>query len=365
MKTVTYEFQDIIVYVDDFDAPVSTTISYRNSVSSTGAPAPSPPPPIPAAKPSPLISNAPQLSPAPLSSPAPAPAVVVAPAKEAELGTGRASHPTQSEMAPIPSSSSSIPSHGGDSAAGPGFGSGISYTPYNSDNSCKSVQQVAEDLQQNSNYDVLRLYGTDCDQVANVIAATKGNIKLFLGIFDIDSIQSEVQQISSAVNGNWGIVNAVNVGNELVNSGKASVGQVTAAIDSARSALKAAGYGGPVVTVDTMIAMKNNPALCTVSDFCAINCHAFFDGNVLAEGAGDFVKNWAQQISEAAGGKTVVVTESGWPTQGDTNNKAIASLESHSTAISSLKSAFGGGQNLILYAMYNEGWKKDSGTTFG
>jgi len=201
--------------------------------------------------------------------------------------------------------------------------------------------------------------------VANVIAATKGKTKLFLGIFDINSIQSEVQKISSATNGNWGLVNTVSVGNELVNSGKASAGQVTAAIGSARSALKAAGYNGPVVTVDTMIAMKNNPTLCTASDFCAINCHAFFDGNVLAEGAGDFVKDWAQQVSKAAGGKPVVVTESGWPTQGGSNNKAVASQEAHSAAISSLKAAFGGGTNLILYGMYNEGWKKDSATTHG
>lgn len=130
-----------------------------------------------------------------------------------------------------------------------------------------------------------------------MIAATKGSVKLFLGIFDINSIQSEVQAISSAVNGNWGLVNTVNIGNELVNAGTASAGQITAAIGTARAALKTAGYNGPVVTVDTMVAMKNNPSLCTASDFCAINCHAFFDGNVLPDGAGDFVKNWAQQVS--------------------------------------------------------------------
>ena len=372
INSVTYEFQDIFVYVDDLNRPVSTTTTYRNllsstqvlappsssvaSVSATEIPSPSSQPAPPSPPPLPVIS----------SSSSPVPAAVVAPAKQEEPGGAQVPHPSQSEVASILSSPSPSPSHGGgDTSAGPGFGSAISYTPYNSDNSCKSAQQVAKDLQQISNYDVLRLYGTDCDQVANVIAATKGSVKLFLGIFDIDSIQSEVQTISSAVNGNWAIVNAINVGNELVNSGKASAGQVTAAIGSARSALKAAGYSGPVVTVDTMVAMKNNPSLCTASDFCAINCHAFFDGGVLAEGAGDFVKNWAQQVSEAAGGKTVVVTESGWPTQGGTNDKAIASPEAHTAAISSLKSAFGGGQNLILYAMYNEEWKKDSGTTFG
>ena len=114
-----------------------------------------------------------------------------------------------------------------------------------------------------------------------------------------------------------------------------------------------------------MIAMKNNIELCTASDFCAINCHAFFDANTLPSGAGAFVKNWAEQISQAAGGKTTVVTESGWPTQGDPNGVAVPSQANHETAIQSLKSSFAGGENLVLYGMYNDLWKKDSGTTFG
>lgn len=42
------------------------------------------------------------------------------------------------------------------------------------------------------------------------------------------------------------------VGNELVNTGKASASQVVAAIATAKAALKAAGFNGPVTTVDTM-----------------------------------------------------------------------------------------------------------------
>lgn len=111
--------------------------------------------------------------------------------------------------------------------------------------------------------------------------------------------------------------------------------------------------------------MKNNIELCTASDFCAINCHAFFDGNTLPEDAGQFVQNWVKQISEAAGGKTTIVTESGWPHQGDQNNKAIPSPENQAAAIASLKAAFGGGENLVLYNSYNDLWKSDSAGTFG
>ena len=313
---------------------------------SSSTPPPPPPPPQPnSSSPPPAPKPAPQ-QPSPAPHPAP--------------------QPTPAKPSLTPSKPSSPPgSPGGGSSGGPGFSSAISYTPYNADNSCKSASQVATDLQKVNSYQVIRLYGTDCNQVANVVAATKGNVHLFLGIFDINSIPSEVQAIKSGINGNWGIVNTVSVGNELVNSGKASAAQVIAAIATARSALQAAGYNGPVVAVDTMMAMKNNIGLCTASSFCAINCHAFFDGNTLPSGAGQFVKSWAQQISEAAGGKTTVITESGWPTQGNPNNKAIPSQENHQQAIASLKEAFGGGTNLVLYGMYNDLWKKDGPTTFG
>ncbi|KAK0516880.1 hypothetical protein JMJ35_000035 [Cladonia borealis] len=362
IQTVTYQFQDVIVYMDDNENPVSTTTVYRNLVSPTSSatsappaaesatttaapPAPPPPPPPPSSS-----SSAPGPQPAP-SQPAPPPPP--------------APQPSESNPVSAPAKQSSPPSPPGGSSSGPGFSSAISYSPYNADNSCKSASQVATDLANVSGYEVIRLYGTDCNQIANVIAATHGTIHLFLGIFDITSIPSEVQIIASAINNNWALVNTINVGNELVNSGSASPSQVTAAISTARSALKSAGYTGPVVTVDTMVAMKNNIELCTASDFCAVNCHAFFDANTPASGAGAFVKNWADQISAAAGGKTTVVTESGWPTQGDANGVAVPSLANHQAAIQSLKSSFGGGVGLVLYGMYNDLWKVDTGSTFG
>lgn len=111
--------------------------------------------------------------------------------------------------------------------------------------------------------------------------------------------------------------------------------------------------------------MKDNIELCTASDFCAINCHAFFDGNTLPDEAGTWVKGWAKQISEAAGGKTTIITESGWPHQGSPNNKAIPSPENQAAAIASLKAAFGGGSNLVLYNSFNDLWKSNSADTFG
>ena len=193
------------------------------------------------------------------------------------------------------------------------------------------------------------------------MAATKGsNVKFFLGIFDLAQVQKEAETISNAVKGDWSRVNAVSIGNEMVNKGT-NPGTVIGAIGQARNALKGHGYNGPVTSVDTMVAMTNHPEICKASDFCAINCHAFFDGKIPAEKSGEFIKGWVDKIGKATG-KTVVVTETGWPTRGDTNGAAVPSPENHKAAMKSIQGAFS--NNVIFYSAYNDMWKKNGQGTF-
>lgn len=187
-------------------------------------------------------------------------------------------------------------------------------------------------------------------------------MQIFAGLYNINDIPNEVQLLSSAVGGDWGRINTVSVGNELVNSG-VSAGSVIAAMDQARGLLKTAGYPGPVVTVDTMVAMKANIELCHASDYCAINCHAFFDPLVSAEGAADFVLGWAQEISSLAGGKTTVITETGWPSSGESHHNAIPSKGNQDMVVADLKSKFS--SNMILFSAYNHKWRHDNSGTFG
>jgi exo-beta-1,3-glucanase (GH17 family) len=372
-------------------SPTPTSSSTQGAPAAPQQPNPYPyphPHPQPAPAPAPVHSSPapPPAAPNPPSTPAPAPAPSPSPSHSTPASPPPSPSPPKPAPAPSQPAPAPAPSHpSSPPAGGPGFGSAISYSPYNADNTCKSTSQVASDLAKVTGYEVIRLYGTDCNQIANVLSAVKGKgVSLFLGIFDIHQVQSESQTLIDAVKGDWSVVNTVSVGNELVNNGGASVGQVTGAIGQARGILRGAGYNGPVVTVDTMVAMKNNPALCTASDFCAINCHAFFDGKTPADQSGPFVANWAKMVSEAAGGKTVVVTETGWPSQGyephftipssqnmiitdyhsrQTNGLAVPSQENQQAAVASIKQHFA--TNAILYSSFNNMWKKDSASTFG
>ena len=349
---VDWYIEEVIVYVNGDGEPVSTTTiiekAPKTSSTTTSAAPPATEAPV---QPTTFATSA--SAPAAPAPPASSPSAPAPPASSA------APAPSPESTAAAPVQSSSPPSQGA------GFGKAIAYSPYNNDGTCKGLSEVTTDMASLASYQLIRLYEPACNQIANVIAATKGkNIQIMAGVLGLDNgqystsvLQKQVDDLISQVNGNWGVINTVNIGNELVNAGKADPSEVVSRVNQYRQELRAKGYNGPVVTVDTMVAMRSHIELCTASDYCAINCHAYYDGNVLPEDAGSFVLGFVQQISSMAGGKTTIVTESGWPTQAPSIGKAVASVANMQAAIGSLKSTFS--SNLVLYNAYNNLWFAD------
>ena len=128
-----------------------------------------------------------------------------------------------------------------------------------------------------------------------------------------------------------------------------------------------AGYNGPVVAVDTFLAIENNPGLCAASDYVAANAHAYFDGTVAASGAGAWVAQQASKLAATCPGKSVLITgiflhlllllmsESGWPSAGNTNGAAVASAANQQIALSSILSSMG--NKFISFEAFNDAWK--------
>merc|ERR1711964_143543 len=174
------------------------------------------------------------------------PAQTPAPAAPA-VSYSAASEPVKTTSAPA-----STPTY----SSGEDTGFGLVYSPYKASGACKSLNEVQEDFKSiSTEYKLIRTYGTDCDQVANVLAVVKARkIKLFAGIFELNNLGSQVDTIVKAANGDWSNFDTISVGNELVNSGAADAPTVVKAIGTVRGLLKAAGYTGNVVTVDTLVA---------------------------------------------------------------------------------------------------------------
>lgn len=289
------------------------------------------------------------------SSEAPAPTTSTSEAPAPTTSSSAA--PTTSSEPSSSSSSSSSAAPSETASAGSAGALGITYSPYSNEGGCKSADDVANELSKLSGYSVIRLYGTDCNQVANVYNAKADNQKLFVGVFDIGNIENELESIHSQLNGDWSSVDTVNIGNELVNDGEATVSQVAGYLQTGRSKLSSFGYSGPVVSVDTFIATINNPGLCDLSDYMAVNAHAYFDGGVTADQAGSWANQQIERVWGACGGKKkVTIVETGWPSRGNTNGKAVASEENQKSAIDSIKQAIG--NDAYLFTAYNDLWKQ-------
>ncbi|RDW94036.1 putative cell wall glucanase (Scw4) [Aspergillus mulundensis] len=244
---------------------------------------------------------------------------------------------------------------------------GISYSPYNADSTCKSQDQVNSDLDKLTHYAYVRIYGIDCDQTRKVInAARRHNMQVFAGVWSLQNLHADLNAIIDAARPDLSTLHTISIGNELLNRGQNSAGEVTAAVNDARAYLRSLGYNGPVVTVDTYSKIFEHPELCQASDYCAANCHAFFDATQTHDNAGAYVAAISRRLSEISGGKRTVITESGWPHGGQNNGRAVPSWENHKVAIDSLRKAFGNRHgDLVLFSAFDDLWKIDNQWTFG
>ena len=239
---------------------------------------------------------------------------------------------------------------------------GVAWSPYNADSTCKSQDQVDCEFATlaGTGFTLVRIYGVDCNQIAMTIAAVqKYNMAIFAGLVNLQDLGDNLAAIISQVGSNWSMIDTVNIGNELVNDGLASVSEVVAALGTARATLYPAGFMGRIVTVDVFDTILANPQLCYVSDYCAANCHAFFDNQITSSQAGGYVSGILAQITQQIPGKEVMITESGWPWSGNANGAAVPSVADQQAAIGSLRSAFANNPaSLILFDSFDDPWKQ-------
>ncbi|KAF8423782.1 glycoside hydrolase superfamily [Tirmania nivea] len=242
---------------------------------------------------------------------------------------------------------------------------GVSYSPYAGvpgNTRCKTAKEVGNDIARLRDYSIVRLYGLDCDQVKNVLPHTrKYGMQLMVGIYDVNNLDQQCNMLSDIVKGNWNGIHTVSIGNEFILAGKKTPQQMVDLTKDAREKLRAKGFKGSVVSVNVFYEVLQNPVLCQEQDYIAINCHPFFDGKVLPENAGTFVADMRRQVSEKCGGKYVLITETGWPTQGAVNGQCVPSRENQAKALESIRSKC---SDAVFFTAFDDTWKNDNPTTF-
>ncbi|KAJ8108030.1 hypothetical protein OPT61_g8457 [Boeremia exigua] len=395
---VTQFVDHAVVYVDQDGVPYSTSIIEQSSVVTsvdvvttseavaTVAPVISSSAPVvvaPSATPTPS-SILPSFS---LVSPSPEPSAVELGSKPSTTSevqyvpppSPAAPPPSPAAPPPAPASSSAAPAQSQAVKTEAGdvgdLAFGVTYDPFTGtegNSRCKTDAEVADEFSRMSSYKVVRIYGMGCNIVPLAVQnAQKNGQTLMGGAYlshkgngeDLSAVITTWKDtIDEYASGSWDIMKLFSVSNERLNDHDMTASEIVDAIRRGRDQLRGAGYNGPVGAVDTVPATIDNPAICEASDVVMVNCHPFFDQNTAAADAGTFVKGQIELVKKACNTNRVVITETGWPHQGDANGKAIPSPENQAKALASIRSEFS--SDVFIHNSFDSPWKSDWASSF-
>ena len=189
-------------------------------------------------------------------------------------------------------------------------------------------------------------------------------MQLILGIFISDTgIAAAEEQIEEMIEwsegkGGWTGVEMIVVGNEAVFNGYASASELAAFIVKCRVAFSGAGYSGPITTTEPInILQEHGSTLCPVIDAAAANIHPFFNADVSASNAGQFVAQELALLEKICPGLEAYNLETGWPSKGQTNGEACPGEEEQRVAIASIMEHVGG--KSAFFSFENDMWKEE------
>lgn len=117
-----------------------------------------------------------------------------------------------------------------------------------------------------------------------------------------------------------GLVDIAAVGNEVLYRGDMSKEALMANVRSVKEKIGDV----PVGYVDAYYEFTNHPDLADLCDVILTNCYPFWEGCPF-EYSLQHMKEMFHQAKAAANGKKVIITETGWPSQGDSLKASVPS----------------------------------------
>jgi exo-beta-1,3-glucanase (GH17 family) len=260
---------------------------------------------------------------------------------------------------------------------------GVDYTPVNTQypdclSNPPSQNNVTRDvavLSQLTN--IIRLYGTDCNQTEMTIHALKqlkmdSDMKIWLGVWQDNNATTNARQLAQM----WDILDTYGaapfkgliVANEILFREQMTETELGTLLSSVRTNLTSKGMSLPVATSD--LGDKWTSSLASKSDYIMSNIHPFF-GGINAKAAASWTWNfWDMHNKDffKSDAKANVISEIGWPSQGGmdcgsdtvTNcpDQAVAGITEMNQLLDDwVCDALNNGTNYFWFEMFDEPWK--------
>lgn len=195
---------------------------------------------------------------------------------------------------------------------------------------------------------------TEGNELIPKIAHLKG-LKTLVGAWISNDKERNEKEIQSLITlAKAGLVNIAAVGNEVLHREEISEQELLQYIKRVREALPATV---PVAYVDAYYQFLDKPALVDACDVILANCYPFWEG---ADNryALSYLNRMVELTQQAAKGKKVIITETGWPNIGENVEAAEpSSLNAMKYFIAVQEWAKSKNIELFYFSSFDESWK--------
>jgi GPH family glycoside/pentoside/hexuronide:cation symporter len=170
----------------------------------------------------------------------------------------------------------------------------------------------------------IRTYGCDSGLERIPVLARSLRKNTSVGVWLGGNAAADQRQIDTLVGlAREGYVDVAVVGNEAVYGEHLTTAQLITYLHSVRSQVPARVN---VTTAEPLSTWQKNPGLVAGVDEVYVNLYPFWNGVAIEDAVGNIESEYTA-VSRLAGGRPVVIAETGWPTAGNPNGAAVASPE--------------------------------------
>ena len=203
-----------------------------------------------------------------------------------------------------------------------------------------------------------------CTQRNEIIPrlAKEYGFKTLVGAWLGEDLQKNEQEISALVElAKAGYVDVAGVGNEVMYRKELEEEVLIAYIDSVKAQLPEV----PVGYVDAYYEFTNRPKITQACDVILANCYPYWEGCGIDYSL-LYMKQMYYQAQQAAPGKRVIITETGWPSEGEALGAAMPGYEN---ALKYFINAQNWSQSedieMFYFSAFDESWKVDAEGSVG
>ena len=203
-----------------------------------------------------------------------------------------------------------------------------------------------------------------CTQGNEIIPrlAKEYGFKTLVGAWLGEDLQKNEQEISALVElAKAGYVDVAGVGNEVMYRKELEEEVLIAYIDSVKAKLPEV----PVGYVDAYYEFTNRPKITQACDVILANCYPYWEGCGIDYSL-LYMKQMYYQAQQAAPGKRVIITETGWPSEGEALGAAMPGYENAlKYFINSQNWSQSEDIEMFYFSAFDESWKVDAEGSVG